>query len=136
ELYVSQARALGAVGVLPKTVKHADVSRVLYQLRLLPERRESRPVVATAQNDSAAATVQIEAVRPSSGEAEIAIRNAIAPLLKEHSSEMRRFVLASLEAFARRIHTEAKPVTAPVPPATASSDQPPHLAQHVETQTV
>ena len=42
ELYVSQARALGAVGVLPKTVKHADVSRVLYQLRLLPERREGR----------------------------------------------------------------------------------------------
>ena len=42
ELYVSQARALGAVGVLPKTVKQADVSRVLYQLRLLPERREAR----------------------------------------------------------------------------------------------
>src|SRR4026207_666973 len=43
ELYVSQARALGAVGVLPKTVKQADVSRVLYQLRLLPERRDTRP---------------------------------------------------------------------------------------------
>ena len=42
ELYVSQARALGAVGVLPKTVKQVDVSRVLYQLRLLPERREAR----------------------------------------------------------------------------------------------
>lgn len=125
ELYVSQARALGAVGVLPKTVKHADVSRVLYQLRLLPERRESRPAVSTAQNESAAATVQIEAVRPSTGEVETAIRNAIAPLLKEHSSEMRRFVLASLESFARRIHTEAKPVTAPVPAATTAQDQPP-----------
>ena len=43
EWRVSQARALGAVGVLPKTVKHADVSRVLYQLRLLPERRARRP---------------------------------------------------------------------------------------------
>ena len=42
ELYVSQARALGAVGVLPKTVKQVDVSRVLYQLRLLPERRDAR----------------------------------------------------------------------------------------------
>src|SRR5690606_19592963 len=134
ELYVSQARALGAVGVLPKTVKHADVSRVLYQLRLLPERRDARPVVAAAQNEAATATVQIEAVRPSSGEVETAIRNAIAPLLKEHSSEMRRFVLASLEAFARRIHTEAKPVTAPVPPAPATTlDQPP---QHLETQTI
>ncbi|HEY0943456.1 MAG TPA: response regulator [Steroidobacter sp.] len=133
ELYVSQARALGAVGVLPKTVKHADVSRVLYQLRLLPERRESRPVVSNAQNESATATVQIEAVRPSTGEVETAIRNAIAPLLKEHSSELRRFVLASLEAFARRIQTEAKPVTAPAPPVAAAPDQPP---QHLETQTV
>ena len=53
ELYVSQARALGAVGVLPKTVKQADVSRVLYQLRLLPERREARaatPAFAVQEN--------------------------------------------------------------------------------------
>src|SRR5512143_4089761 len=42
ELYVSQARALGAIGVLPKTVRPVDVSRVLYQLRLLPERRTQR----------------------------------------------------------------------------------------------
>ncbi|MDM8008629.1 MAG: response regulator, partial [Phycisphaerae bacterium] len=42
ELYVSQARALGAVGVLPKTVRPVDVSRVLYQLRLLPDRRQDR----------------------------------------------------------------------------------------------
>src|SRR5512145_1514214 len=42
ELYVSQARALGAVGVLPKTVRPADVSRVLYQLNLLPDRRQHR----------------------------------------------------------------------------------------------
>ena len=49
ELYVSQARALGAVGVLPKTVKQADVSRVLYQLRLLPERREARAAAAPSQ---------------------------------------------------------------------------------------
>ena len=29
ELYLSQARALGAIGVLPKQIKHADVSQVL-----------------------------------------------------------------------------------------------------------
>src|SRR5918997_4117669 len=50
DLYLSQARALGAVGVLPKTVKQADVSKVLYQLRLLPDRRENR-VVAAANDD-------------------------------------------------------------------------------------
>lgn len=126
ELYVSQARALGAVGVLPKTVKHADVSRVLYQLRLLPERREARANLQVAQHEGSAA-VQIEPVRPSGGgEVEITIRNAVAPLLKEHNSEMRRFVLASLEAFARRISSEGKPVTTPAPaePAVAPPPQP------------
>jgi CheY-like chemotaxis protein len=43
ELYVGQARALGAVGVMPKQVAPVDVSKVLYQLRLLPDRRDSRP---------------------------------------------------------------------------------------------
>jgi CheY-like chemotaxis protein len=39
ELYLGQARALGAVGVLPKQIKPADVSKVLYDLRLVPDRR-------------------------------------------------------------------------------------------------
>ncbi|HEX4050856.1 MAG TPA: response regulator [Steroidobacteraceae bacterium] len=37
ELYLSQARALGAIGVLPKQIKHADVSKALEQLHLRPE---------------------------------------------------------------------------------------------------
>src|ERR1700691_1284463 len=40
ELYVGQARALGAVGVLPKQVRPVDVSKVLYELHLLPDRRD------------------------------------------------------------------------------------------------
>jgi CheY-like chemotaxis protein len=35
ELYLSQARALGAIGVLPKQTKHIDVTRALEQLNLL-----------------------------------------------------------------------------------------------------
>src|SRR5580704_18115625 len=34
ELYLSQARALGAIGVLPKQTKHIDVTRALEQLNL------------------------------------------------------------------------------------------------------
>jgi CheY-like chemotaxis protein len=41
EVYLGQARALGAVGVLPKQIKHADVSKVLYQLHLIVDRRSS-----------------------------------------------------------------------------------------------
>src|ERR687898_1630370 len=122
ELYVSQARALGAVGVLPKTVKQVDVSRVLYQLRLLPERREARAAAApfTVQ-ETAAARSQSPPV--AIGEIEAVVRAATAPLLKEHNMEMRRFVLASLEAFARRIGTEMKPAVAP--PAPAPIEAPP-----------
>src|ERR1700745_315763 len=41
ELYLGQARALGGVGVLPKQIKPTDVSKVLYQLHLLPDRRST-----------------------------------------------------------------------------------------------
>jgi CheY-like chemotaxis protein len=124
ELYVSQARALGAVGVLPKTVKQADVSRVLYQLRLLPERRDQRQASpAYAAQDAAAVRTPTQAIVL--GEIEAAVRGATAPLLKEHSSEMRRFVLASLEAFARRIGTEMKPAAAPAPPPEPLDAPPP-----------
>src|SRR5262245_33647819 len=124
ELYVSQARALGAVGVLPKTVKQVDVSRVLYQLRLLPERREGRTPLFNGQTASDTGThvriEQLPAAPP--GEIETAVRTAVAPILKEQSSEIRRFVLASLEAFARRIATEAKPPAAPPAPAAAEPE--------------
>jgi CheY-like chemotaxis protein len=39
ELYLGQARALGAVGVLPKQIRPADVTQVLLQLHLFQERR-------------------------------------------------------------------------------------------------
>lgn len=134
ELYVSQARALGAVGVLPKTVKHADVSRVLYQLRLLPERREGRAAVPVAHQEGSAA-VQIEPARPSGGgDVDSLIRSAVAPLLKEQSAEMRRFVLASLEAFARRIAPEGRPATVPAQTPTAAPEQPPPA--EMQTQTI
>ncbi len=130
ELYVSQARALGAVGVLPKTVNQADVSRILYQLHLLPERRRpgsesspakaatasgARPTVTRAASHADAATVRIDAATFPPGEMETAIRTAVAPLLKEHGLEMRRLILASMEAFARRIRHDAQAVAAAQP---------------------
>ncbi|MGH8144082.1 MAG: response regulator [Steroidobacteraceae bacterium] len=52
ELYLSQARALGAIGVLPKQIKHADVSKALEQLNLRPEPKP----------ESEVATVQVPAL--------------------------------------------------------------------------
>lgn len=136
ELYISQARALGAVGVLPKTVKHADVSRVLYQLRLLPERREPRTVPASSVSQHEGATaVQVEPARPA-GDVESLIRNAVAPLLKEQSAEIRRFVLASLEGFTRRMGTEGRPPTVPVATAAPVVATAAEMPAAVEPQTV
>ena len=56
ELYVRQ-RALGAIGVLPKQIQPTDVSKVLYQLKLIPDRRsdEQRSFEGAARRKSGAA---------------------------------------------------------------------------------
>src|SRR5580700_10709799 len=56
ELYVGQARALGAMGVLPKQVRPVDVSKVLYELHLLPDRRD--------MTEAALAPVELEGGSP------------------------------------------------------------------------
>ena len=61
ELYLGQARALGAVGVLPKQIKPADVSKVLYQLHLVPDRRTTmqssfRPLTVEPLEDAISST--------------------------------------------------------------------------------
>ena len=63
ELYVSQARALGAVGVLPKTVRPVDVSRVLYQLHLLPDRRQDRTTLFQRGESGAGAGADVVGCR-------------------------------------------------------------------------
>jgi CheY-like chemotaxis protein len=50
ELYVGQARALGAVGVLPKDLKPVEVARVLKALRLIPGDREHDRPGATGES--------------------------------------------------------------------------------------
>ena len=134
ELYVSQARALGAVGVLPKTVKPGDVSRVLYQLHLLPERREGRSTLFEGEEEvvptlperprpvtmrtGAQPAVRVERELPTqTSNIELAIRNAIAPAMREYNAELRRYIAASIEVMTRKIAAErsATPTDAPPP---------------------
>jgi len=102
ELYVGQARALGAVGVLPKLVKPVDVSKVLYQLHLLPDRRDpgqyafvpvTLPDAIKAPPLALSAAGLVPADWPQ--QLETALRN--------HDAELRRFVLASLDSHSDRI---------------------------------
>jgi len=159
ELYVSQARALGAVGVLPKTVRPVDVSRVLYQLHLLPDRRQSRSALfeergaraatvaaanqpalmdAEAAADSLAADGTFDAATTASvttggwsvpaaalSELQGGLRQSLQQLVRDQLAEQRRFMLATFEAFARRMSSEIKdgvakatpPVVEPVLPS-------------------
>ncbi len=163
ELYVSQARALGAVGVLPKTVRPVDVSRVLYQLHLLPDRRQQRSALFDARAAAAAAAAAGQAVDTtltagadlaSEGESLVAVgaaaasplgtpgawsvppavlselqsgmRQSIQQLVKDQLAEQRRFMLATFEAFARRMSSEIKEMTrVAAPPAVEPLPPPP-----------
>jgi CheY-like chemotaxis protein len=161
ELYVSQARALGAVGVLPKTVRPVDVSRILYQLHLLPDRRTQRsalfpgPAAAAAQavesgngheapmaaalaagaGDDPGATGTRQAVAPLGlptlaetappslaftpamvSDLQAGLRQSTQQLVKDQLGEQRRFMLATFEAFARRMSTELREGIAKIPP--------------------
>ena len=51
ELYVGQARALGAVGVLPKEVEPVELSKVLESLRVIGEDAERREHYDEAEED-------------------------------------------------------------------------------------
>jgi CheY-like chemotaxis protein len=186
ELYLGQARALGANGVLPKRIGSTEVSRILQDLRLLdaPVGAEvggptsslglhSGPIVVAGASGGVAAGAATATVGGSAGaglpaaasasapgaeassvgEAAVApsvaegaavsiaaaagavspqpvaapvvrvvalddLQRLLEPLLKQHSADLRRFVVASLDSFAQRV-TETRAPAAPIAPVLA-----------------
>jgi CheY-like chemotaxis protein len=138
ELYVGQARALGAMGVLPKQVRPVDVSKVLYELHLLPDRRDAaEPALVPVEIDGAAIRGSGVAGRPSAVNAGIGDARAppsadwarrIEASVKEQSADIRRFVVASLDSFASRIVSDVREIVSappkdPLPPVAAPKRQ-------------
>jgi CheY-like chemotaxis protein len=119
ELYVGQARALGAMGVLPKQVRPVDVSKVLYELHLLPDRRDmNEPALAPVELtvDGAAVTAAGAAGERNAPPAEWGRR--VEAAVKQQSVDLRRFVVASLDSFAARVVADLRHMmTAPAPAA-------------------
>jgi CheY-like chemotaxis protein len=119
ELYVGQAKALGAVGVLAKTVKPIDVTKVLYQLQLLPDRRDARPPALQPVDESG----EPAPVAPEEGPAiDPRTRSFVEAMLKEQSLELRRFMVAALDSHAQRLISELKPVPPEEPEAPAPEE--------------
>jgi CheY-like chemotaxis protein len=118
ELYLGQARALGALGVLPKQIKPADVSKVLYQLHLVPDRRVPEQSSFTPVGPAAVAFEHTPA----------GTRPLTDSTLREHFAELRRALIAVVDTQTDRITAEvraslretlpspAEPVPPPEPP--------------------
>ena len=98
ELYLGQARALGAVGVLPKQIKPTDVSKVLYQLHLVPDRAGAEqssftPVDATVNERRSARTTPWPLTDTT---------------LREQFAELRRALVAGVDTQTDRITAEVR----------------------------
>jgi CheY-like chemotaxis protein len=125
ELYVGQARALGAMGVLPKQVRPVDVSKVLYELHLLPDRRDmTEPALLPVELDrsgtvgsagASGGTADGKSAEPDWG-------RRVEAAVKEQAADVRRFIVASLDSFAARIVNDVRGAS----PA-ATTDLPPPI---------
>src|ERR1700724_706477 len=113
ELYLGQARALGAVGVLPKQIKPTDVSKVLFQLHLVPDRRSSE------QSSFIPLNVHMEGL-PGEPGAAVPSKPLTDSALREHFAELRRALVAGVDTQTDRITGEVRALlleSLPPPPA-------------------
>ncbi|MDB6090267.1 MAG: hypothetical protein JWN85_3051 [Gammaproteobacteria bacterium] len=122
ELYLGQARALGAVGVLPKTIKQADVSKVLYQLHLVADRRHSEQTTFKPINVPGPERVLPHQVVPGDAGAPVALT---ATALREQFAELRRALVAGIDTQTERITTEVRALLLEALPPPAVAVPPP-----------
>jgi CheY-like chemotaxis protein len=109
DLYLGQARALGAEGVLPKQIKQADVTRMLFQLQLVSDRRtrerdqttftalQNAPDLMPANESAIIVNVPPGAEPGDMAAAAAPAADALAELLPTMSLEIRAAVDASLQ---------------------------------------
>ncbi|HET9864870.1 MAG TPA: response regulator [Steroidobacteraceae bacterium] len=150
DLYLGQARALGAAGVLPKQIKQSDVTKMLFQLRLVADRRggddttfmrmaqglgeradltpanESQIVVAPpAPADSGAAlppgAAEVGELLPRMS---LEIRAALDASLQKELGALRGFVEHKLDAHAERLHGDVVAALSPPPRAPEAAATP------------
>jgi CheY-like chemotaxis protein len=125
DLYLGQARALGAEGVLPKQIKQADVTKMLYQLELVSDRRTRGQTAFMAPdrasdlvpaNESAIVVDQPAASRddaaPNAADQQFAlllpkmtleIRAALDASLQKEIAELRSFIGNTFESQSERL---------------------------------
>jgi CheY-like chemotaxis protein len=109
ELYLGQARALGAVGVLPKQIKQADVSKVLYQLHLVADRRRSDQSTFTAVNAPDIRASPLPDLAAIAAAADPSLPTALTTTsLREQFAELRRALVMGVDTQTDRITAEVR----------------------------
>ena len=92
------ARARAPSACCPSRSSRLDVSKILYQLHLLPERRDDEPSALEAVGGE----TRRESAKP-------AAPVSIEDLLKEQNLELRRFIISTLDTWTHRIVAELRP---------------------------
>ena len=105
EVYVGQARALGAVGVLPKELAPVEVSKVLKSLHLI----ESEAPQASSEAEAKPPPVRLASLKTLDED----LRLLIQELFEQQQAVIRRDFLDSYEALATRVAEEVRPPVDP-----------------------
>ncbi len=123
ELYVGQARALGAMGVLPKQVRPVDISKVLYELHMVPDRRDlDEPALAPVELEAGAPLARAAAPSQPAPAPAADWGRRVEAAVKQQSVDLRRFVVASLDSFAARLVADLR---RSAPASTPAAEPPP-----------
>ena len=113
EVYVGQARALGAVGVLPKKIAPVEVSKVLKSLRVIGgEQPQSPTAEEQASSETSGEFAALETLDQD-------LRILIQDLFEQQRAVIRRDLLDSYEAIATRVADEIRT------PAAEEPEEPP-----------
>lgn len=103
EVFLGQARALGAVGVIPKGIESADLAAALDSLKLLEPEEEPAPVQKAAVETVASPAVATETGTLGREAAEEAMFRFMRPHLDAHARRMQSIVKSEFKAMRESI---------------------------------
>ena len=119
DLYQQQAKEIGAIGVLPKTVAPGELYQALLKINLVEERRkQQRTRDSETPSERAEDILQLRttpdrvepadmpAATPSQQARDNDFDNPLRPLLDEQRAEIRKDMLLSMESVARQTSTK------------------------------
>ena len=117
EVYVGQARALGAVGVLPKKVAPVEVSKVLQSLHIIGGgKQEQSGEQAPPTNETSDESVALEPLNQD-------LRTLIQDLFEQQRAVIRHDLHDNYEAIATRFADEIRPPPAEQPDELPLADE-------------